>query len=123
MLAGLGYIAAGFALGAAKSVAYGVKGPKKHSLHSVAMLGLDALSEEVVYRTGVERIGLRGVANMGPETARMLGALAFGMGHTNPIDAAVGGYLYSRAYDAGGLGLSTMAHLAHNLGVVFLSRS
>lgn len=117
----LGYIAAGFALGGAKALVYGSKrGKQSRSAHALAMLGVDAFSEEVIYRTGVERFGLRQV--MGVEPARLVGAALFGLGHTNPIDAAVGGYLYSRAYDAGGLGLSTLAHLAHNVGVVLLSR-
>lgn len=117
----LGYVIAGFALGATKAIAYGSKGPKNgHSLHALAALGADALTEELVYRTGVERVGLRNV--MAPEPARLLSSIAFGLGHANPVDAAVGGYLYSRAYDAGGLPLSVLAHLAHNLGVVFLSK-
>lgn len=119
----LGFIAAGFALGATKAIAYGARGDRgDHSLHAVAMLGLDALSEELVYRVGVERVGMRGLGALGAEPARLASSILFGLGHANPIDAAVGGYLYSRAYDAGGLGLSTLAHLAHNLGVVLLSR-
>ena len=119
MLAGLGYVAAGFALGAVKAIAYGSKGPR-HTLHALAALGADAFTEELVYRTGVERFGLRQVLPV--ESARLAGAALFGLGPANPLDAAIGGYLYSRAYDRGGLGLSTLAHLAHNLGVVFLSK-
>lgn len=117
----LGYLAAGFALGAVKALAYGSK-REGHLGHTLLGIGPDALAEEVTYRFGLERVGMRGALGIGAEPARFAAAALFGLGHTNPIDAAVGGYLYSRAYDAGGLPLSTLAHVAHNLGVVLLSR-
>lgn len=117
----LGYLAAGFFLGAVKALAYGAKrdAPLGHTLLG---LGPDALAEEVTYRFGVERMGLRSALGVDPEKARVVAAALFGLGHKNPVDAAVGGYLYSRAYDAGGLPLATLAHVAHNLGVVVLSK-
>lgn len=117
----LGYLAAGFVLGAVKAVTYGAKRDEPLG-HALLGLGPDALAEEVTYRLGLERWGLRSALGVAPETARLATAALFGLGHANPIDAAVGGYLYSRAYDAGGLPLATFAHVAHNLSAVLLSR-
>lgn len=107
----LGFIAGCFAWGALKQAAFG--GPVRHSLADLGLVG--PIVEELQFRTGLERMGLRRV--MSPGKARILSSIAFATGHQVPLDAALGGFVYSHAYDRGGLLGSIAAHASHNLGV------
>lgn len=74
------------------------------------------LVEEATFRGGLQRhIGL------GPAS------VAFGVAHMEPgkdmkstvarvLDATIGGLVYGKAYESGGLIASTLVHGAHNLG-------
>lgn len=107
----LGYIALAGAWGMAKAIGHGAK--RTH-------LTVDGgeLLEELQFRTGIERLGLRGLLGVAPGPARFASALLFGLDHPgNELDASLGGILYSYAYDEGGLLGATLCHLAHNLGV------
>lgn len=110
----LGYIAGALAWGFLKSWGNGAK--RAHN--SLADLGFSELLEEVEYRTVIERAGLRGSLGLSPLAARVATSCAFGLAHPGYMaDAALGGMLYSKAYDRGGLPLAVGAHLAHNIGV------
>jgi hypothetical protein len=117
----LGYVAGALAWGFLKSRSLDLR----RSPHALSDLGFAELLEEVEYRYGIERVGLRGALGLSPTVSRTLQAAFFGLAHGNPLDAALGGFIYSKAYDAGavkhgslgGLALSAAAHIAHNLGV------
>ena len=110
----LGYIAGALAWGFIKSWGNDLT----RSPHSLSGLGFSELLEEVEYRTVIERAGLRGSAGLSPLAARIATSAAFGLAHPgHMVDAAMGGVLYSKAYDKGGLALSTLCHIAHNCGV------
>ncbi len=113
----LGYFAGAFVWGLAKAV--GSDATRSHN--SLEGFGAAELVEELQFRTGIERMGLRRV--FPPGTARVLSAVAFASIHPgHELDAALGGILYSHAYDKGGLLGSTVAHLCHNLGVYLGAR-
>lgn len=85
--------------------------------------GMPELSEELTYRMGLERGVLGGVVGMNTEPARIAQAIIFGLGHPGiQLDAALGGYVYSKAYESHGLLGSLAAHVAHNAGIWFGSK-
>ena len=80
-------------------------------------VGLGEIAEELQYRWGGERL-LAPKLGLSPEVARIAQAAFFGLVHPgHEIDAALGGYVYSRAYDDHGLLGAVAAHLAHNVGI------
>ena len=109
----LGYIAGALAWGALKANFLNVhRAPGSHALTGY---GHEVL-EELVYRTGLERKVLR-PAGLSHETARVTQAALFGLIHPGTeVDAALGGYVYSKAYDAHGFWGALAAHTAHNIG-------
>ena len=113
----LGFVAGAFAWGAVKSA---VTGQHRHDYMDWDV-GVGELSEELVFRVGLEKgLGLTGLA---PAPVRLLQAGLFGAMHPgNEVDAALGGLLYGAAYDKHGLLGSTLAHIAHNLGVFVAAR-
>lgn len=110
----LGYVAGCLAWGALKAHALGThRSPGSHALTGY---GPEVL-EELQYRMGVERMLLPRLG-VGPETARLAQAGLFGLTHPGlELDAALGGYIYSKAYDAHGFWGALAAHTAHNIGV------
>ena len=86
--------------------------------HFLGGFGLPELSEELQYRVGMERMLGRGVVGISPTAARVGQAMLFGLAHPGlEVDAAVGGFVYSKAFDAHGLLGALAAHVAHNAGV------
>lgn len=117
----LGYIAGCFAWGALKASVLGAH--RTPGSHMLSGLGMPELSEELTYRLGLERAVFGGLAGMAPGTARIAQAAVFGLGHPGiEVDAAVGGFVYSKAYDAHGILGALAAHVAHNAGVWFGSK-
>jgi membrane protease YdiL (CAAX protease family) len=109
----LGYVAGAFAWGAIKAVSTHAR---KHDVAAGWDFGVGELTEELVFRVGLER-GL-GLVGLGAAPARLLQAGVFGAMHPgNEVDAALGGLVYGAAYDRYGLLGSTLTHLMHNLGV------
>lgn len=109
----LGYIVGAALWGFAKSRLANAEADVR-ALHS---LGLSALLEELQFRWALERV-VAPKLGLGTAGSRALGAIAFALAHPdNMLDAALGGLVYSKAYDAGGLKLSTLTHAAHNIGV------
>lgn len=113
----LGFVASAFAYGAVKAAAVGAR---RHEVADGWDFGLNELSEELVFRVGLER-GL-GLAGLGAVPVRLLQAGIFGLMHENTADAALGGLLYGAAYDRHGLLGSTLTHVAHNLGVYLAAK-
>lgn len=109
----LGYLAGAFAWGAVKAVSTGAH---RHDVAAGWDFGIGELSEELVFRVGLEK-GL-GFAGLGAVPVRLTQSAVFGAMHPgNEVDAALGGLLYGAAYDRFGLLGSTLTHLAHNVGV------
>lgn len=112
MLAGytLGMLAYGFV----KATALGAKHTGHGSfLHSV---GGPELMEELQYRVGVEQ-GLKHVVGVPATAARITQSVLFGLIHPgNEVEAALGGFVYSKAYEKHGLLGSVLVHCAHNIG-------
>lgn len=123
----LGYVAFAFVYGYAK--AYLLNG--KSVEHSTAERVYWAAREEVEFRYAIERLALPALG-VNTDTARLITSSAFALSHAagtprevlpfRILDAFAGGYLYSRAYDAGGLATAIATHFAHNVGVVAGSR-
>ena len=110
------YIIGCAAWGAAKATALGA--------HSTGPFGsgMPELLEEVQYRWFGERVAAPAVG-LGTEHARIAQALFFGAAHPgHELDAALGGYVYSRAYEAHGFKGAVLAHIFHNLGVWLASK-
>lgn len=113
----LGFVAGAFAWGAVKAAATGAR---RHDYldHD---FGLGELSEELVFRVGLEK-GLS-LTGLGTAPMRLLQAGVFGSMHPgNEVDAALGGLVYGAAYDRYGLLGSTLTHIAHNLGVFLAAK-
>ena len=109
----LGYVAGCLAWGALKASLLGVH--RVHGSHALTGFGPEVV-EELQYRLGLERV-LAPRLGLGKETARMGQAALFGLIHPGTeIDAALGGYVYSKAFDAHGLLGALAAHTAHNIG-------
>ena len=110
----LGYVATAAAWGFLKSQALGLtRSPRP--FHS---FGVPELLEEVEFRAGLEHGLGRTILGLRPAVARLGAAALFGLCHPgNELDAALGGFLYSKAYEAHGLVGSTLTHLTHNLFV------
>lgn len=107
----LGYITATFLWGLVKASSVGAK--RTHDL-GASLIGAPLL-EELQFRMGLERLALGKF--VAPEHARLAAAAIFGSMHPGlEVDAAVGGYVYSRAYDAHGFKGAVLSHLFHNLG-------
>lgn len=107
----LGYLAACFAWGVVKAASVGAK--RTHDLGG-SLIGAPVL-EELQFRMGLERMALGRALK--PEHARLAGAAIFGLMHPGlEVDAAVGGYVYSKAFEAHGLKGAMLAHAFHNLG-------
>ncbi len=112
-----GYVFGCFAWGAVKARALGA-----HSAGSFGFGGAELL-EELQYRFGAERM-VAPRLGLAPETARIGTSLLFGLTHPgHELDAALGGYVHSKAYDAHGFKGAILSHLAHNLGVWLVARS
>ena len=110
----LGYLAAAAAYGFAKSAALGARSIGEFGFgHNTASV----LEEELVYRLGIERGLGRTALGLSPMVARVGSAALFGLDHTHPFDATLGGLFYSYAFDRGGLPLAAGCHLIHNLMV------
>src|SRR5574343_567925 len=108
----LGFVAGAFAWGAVKAAAHGAR---RHDYLDWDV-GIGELSEELVFRVGLEK-GL-GLFGFGAAPVRIAQAGIFGALHPgNELDAALGGLVYGAAYDRYGLLGSTLTHVAHNLGV------
>lgn len=118
----LGYVAGAALWGYAKASALGAR---RHQ-HNIANIGMHALAEELEFRVGLERGVGRAVLGLNSGVARGLSALAFGAVHEGSLarkaDAALGGMLYSLAFDRAGLAGAALTHLAHNLGIYLGSR-
>ena len=115
----LGYLAAGFIWGAIKAQAVGAR--RAHDLGTTLIVA--PIVEELQFRLGVERLGLARGLILSSERARLVSSALFGLMHPGlEVDAAVGGYVYSKAFDAHGLAGAVFSHLAHNLGVALGSR-
>lgn len=112
----LGYVLGCLAWGICKAHIYGAhRAPGSHFLGG---FGLPELSEELQYRMGMERMLGRSMLGVNPAAARITQAALFGLAHPGlEVDAAVGGFVYSKAYDAHGLLGALAAHVAHNAGV------
>lgn len=107
----LGYLAGCFTWGLVKAASVGA--PRTHDL-GASFIGAP-LVEELQFRLGLERLALGRV--LSPERARIAGAIFFGAMHPGlEVDAALGGYVYSKAYESHGLKGAVFAHMAHNLG-------
>lgn len=109
------FLGACFVWGAVKAAAVGAK--KTHDLGGSIILA--PLFEELQYRGAVERgvVKIGGQGAISSEQARIATAIFFGLGHPGlEVDAAVGGYVYSKAWDAHGFLGAVAAHAAHNLG-------
>lgn len=90
--------------------------------HVFSGVGMPELSEELLYRAGLER-GVFAGLGVAPNTARILQAGIFGLGHPGiEVDAAVGGFVYSKAFESHGLLGALAAHIAHNAGCWFGSK-
>lgn len=103
-----------FLWGACKSALMGAhRAPGSHFLGG---LGLPELSEELTYRLGMERLLLPKLG-LSSDAARLCQAAAFGAVHPGiQVDAAVGGFVYSKAFEQHGLLGALAAHVAHNVG-------
>ena len=112
----LGYLVGCLALGAAKAQLLGAhRTPGSHFLNG---FGLPELSEELEYRWLAERGVGRTLLGVSPTAARIGQAMLFGLAHPGlELDAAVGGFVYSKAFDDHGLLGAVAAHVAHNAGV------
>lgn len=140
----LGFLALAFTHGAVKAAAHGRKrAGDGHLFTELPAFGLGELTEELEFRVALERGLGRKVLKLSPTAARLGQAALFGLAHPGlEVDAAAGALLYSFAYDAGvkraeekaksappttpttsphlsGIITSTLAHLAHNVGVWF----
>jgi len=112
----LGYVLGCALWGAAKAKMLGAhRAPGSHFLGG---FGLPEIAEELEYRVVMERgIGLK-MLGVNPTAARVGQAMLFGLAHPGlELDAAVGGFVYSKAYDAHGFLGAVAAHIAHNAGV------
>ena len=86
--------------------------------HFLGGFGLPELSEELQYRVFTERMVGRTMLGVAPAAARVTQAMLFGLAHPGlEIDAAVGGFVYSKAYDAHGFWGAVASHVAHNAGI------
>ena len=110
----LGYVLGCALWGAAKASILGVhRAPGSHALTGYG----PEIVEELQFRLGLERV-VAPRLNIAPEPARIAQAALFGLIHPGTeVDAALGGYVYSKAYDAHGLLGALAAHTAHNIGV------
>ena len=110
----LGYIAGAAIWGLAKSWSNDLE----RSPHALSGLGAAELLEEVQFRMGLEHGLGRNVLKLSPTAARIGASALFGLVHPgHALDAAIGGLVYSKAYEDHGLLGSTLAHCAHNIGV------
>ena len=112
----LGYIAGCLAWGAIKASVLGAhRAPGSHFLGG---FGLPELAEELEYRVLMERGVGRTLLGVNPMAARIAQSVMFGLAHPGlEVDAALGGFVYSKAYDAHGILGALAAHVAHNAGV------
>ena len=86
--------------------------------HFLDGFGAAELGEELEYRLLMERGVGRAMLGVTPTAARIATATLFGLAHPGlEIDAAVGGFVYSKAFDDHGLLGAVAAHVAHNAGV------
>ena len=131
----LGYLAAAFAWGAVKAHVMGAHRTQPSPLHR---LGLAELGEELEFRGLLERVAVPaafGTMGAVPVAAKLGQAVLFGALHPGlEVDAAVGGLVYSLAWDtakrANFLGLGPFAglagayltHVAHNTGCWWASK-
>lgn len=117
----LGYVLGCLVWGAAKASILGAhRAPGSHFLGG---FGLPELAEELEYRVFTERMVGRGLVGVNPAAARLAQAMLFGLAHPGlELDAAVGGFVYSKAYDAHGFFGAVASHVAHNAGVWLGSR-
>ena len=107
----LGFIAGMGLWGFAKA---SLLGAHRTSMHA---LGGPELLEELQFRVGVERV-LAPRLSIAPHLARLGQAALFGLMHPGlEVDAALGGYVYSKAYEGHGLVGAVLSHVAHNAGV------
>ena len=107
----IGFALGCFTWGLVKAASVGA--PRSHDL-GASLLGAPVL-EELQFRMGLERMALGRLVS--PEKARLAGAIIFGSLHPGlEVDAAVGGYVYSKAFDAHGLLGAVLSHACHNLG-------
>ncbi|TAL42479.1 MAG: CPBP family intramembrane metalloprotease [Salinibacterium sp.] len=112
----LWYVLACMAWGFAKASVLGAhRAPGSHFLGG---FGLPELAEELEYRVVMERgLGQR-MLGVNPAAARLAQAALFGLAHPGlEVDAAVGGFVYSKAFDQHGLLGAVASHVAHNAGV------
>ena len=112
----LGYVGLCCLWGFAKASLLGAhRAPGSHFLGG---FGVAELAEELEYRVAIERgIGHR-MLGVNPTAARIAQAALFGLAHPGlEVDAAVGGFVYSKAFDAHGLFGPLATHVAHNAGV------
>lgn len=110
----LGYIAGAFAWGALKSWSHDLTRSPRSSF------GLGELAEELQFRMGLEHGLGRGLLGLSPTVSRLGASVLFAVVHPgHMLDAALGGLVYSKVYEGHGLLGSTLAHIAHNLGVHF----
>lgn len=111
-----GYIAGCALYGFTKATVLGARRGHTSSSTFMHSLGGPELMEELQYRVGVEQ-GLKHLGGVGEVPARVTQSILFGLIHPgNEVEAALGGYIYSKAYAAHGLMGSLLAHCAHNLG-------
>ena len=113
----LGYAAVAFAYGYAKAWLLEARRASDESL--LTQLAW-VLREELEFRYAVER-KLLPLVGVSAETARLAASAAFAAVHDGNAfrfaDAFAGGWLYSKAYDEGGLVGAVAAHGFHNAGV------
>lgn len=116
----LKYVGLCFAWGAGKAALMGVH--RTPGSHIFSGFGMPELSEELIYRVGLER-GLLARSGLSATSARLAQAAVFGLGHPGlEVDAALGGFVYSKAFEKHGLLGALAAHVAHNAGCWFGSK-
>ena len=110
------YLIGCLAWGATKAQLLGAhRAPGSHFLGD---FGLPELSEELEYRLLIERGIGHTLLGVNHTAARIGQAMLFGLAHPGlELDAAVGGFVYSKAFDDHGLLGAVVAHVAHNAGV------
>ena len=116
-MSALGYAAVAFVYGYAKAW---LLEARRASDEPIGYQLLWVLREELEFRYAVER-KLLPLAGVSAETARLVTSGAFAAVHDGNAlrfaDAFAGGWLYSKAYDEGGLVGAVAAHGAHNFAV------
>lgn len=124
-----GFIAGAALWGFAKGAALGTR--RSTDEPGLGHHALGVLAEELESRYLLENVLLKQSLAIAPSAARAVSSAAFGLLHLGTLpncaptvvkmwrvgDAALGGYIYSHAYERHGLLGSALTHLAHNLGV------